>query len=500
MALQDFFIEIETRCNARCYFCDTGNKSRNPHRKSMDVGLFEKVIDHGVQLGMIDNETYINLFDRGEPSLHPKISEIIRILESRRLLYKISSNCGFIPRLNDDVMLNGLSQFIISMPGFSQESYDKIHRLPFEKVKSNIDIILAEYKRRGFRGDTVMSLHTYRFNTHELLPAQEFCNERGIIFSPYFAFFADSQMSMHFSQGTLDESAMRRAESELFLDKLTQQIKNSPKNYWCPQYDRVTVNELGELVLCCGAPRVGNDYAEGFVLGNFIDLTAEQVMARKLSASVCEGCKSSGNAYLNHNSLRPSEYLPEEKQVPTESHLSPLDAAPFSGFAEAHAENSVATSNNGLLALTETAHYGYHRLLLRANGGNSPGPVEVAFYIRPNGRSRIRVELAADNMAKYWRFDMKLVGSNAYGIVGDGLALKVEKSDGDWSLVRARITTETAGAVFCNICLLGPRTENNYAGEAAQGAILRDIELTRFDAAFATSAVTAAVAELSSAG
>jgi hypothetical protein len=327
-----------------------------------------------------------------------------------------------------------------------------------------------------------MSLHTYRFNTHELLPAQKFCDERGIIFSPYFAFFADGQMSTDFSQGTLDEPTMKRAETELFLDKLRQQIKNSPKNYRCPQYERVTVNELGELILCCGAPRVGNDYTEGFVLGSFIDLTAEQVMARKLSASVCKGCISSGNAYLNHNILRPTEYLPDETPASTESHVSPVDCSPFAGFAESHTENALAAIDGGTVSLSETSHYGCHRLLLRANGGITPGAVEVGFYVRPNGRSRIRVELAADNGSKYWRFDMKLIDPSAYGIVGNDLDLTIDKADGDWSLVRARVTAETVGAVFCNICLLGPREVNSYTGKVGHGAGLRDVEFTRLDA------------------
>src|SRR5437879_1247992 len=125
MALEEFFVEIDTRCNARCFYCDTGNKSREPHQKSMDVSLFERIIDHALAIGLADASTRINLFDRGEPTLHPRIGDIFRILNERRLRYCISSNCGRTVDIADDVRVDFLDKFVISMPGFSQESYDR---------------------------------------------------------------------------------------------------------------------------------------------------------------------------------------------------------------------------------------------------------------------------------------------------------------------------------------------------------------------------------------
>jgi len=53
VALKEFFIEIDTRC----FYCDTGNKPRDPHRKSMDVGLFERIIEHALSTRLADQSS-----------------------------------------------------------------------------------------------------------------------------------------------------------------------------------------------------------------------------------------------------------------------------------------------------------------------------------------------------------------------------------------------------------------------------------------------------------
>ncbi|GBF34170.1 hypothetical protein DCCM_3282 [Desulfocucumis palustris] len=41
---------------------------------------------------------------------------------------------------------------IFSMPGFSQESYDKIHGFNFEKIKDNIIKMSRNFRENGFTG------------------------------------------------------------------------------------------------------------------------------------------------------------------------------------------------------------------------------------------------------------------------------------------------------------------------------------------------------------
>jgi len=307
--MRDFFIEIDTRCNARCFYCDTGNKSRAPHRKSMEVETFARVIDHALAIGVADQTTRFYLFDRGEPTLHPDLSAILRILDARGLRSSISTNCALVPKLDKDVSLRLMDKLVLSMPGFSQASYDRIHRLPFEKVLANIERMLKEFADLGYVGETILSLHVYRFNEHELKPAADFCRSLGIVYAPYYAYFNDAKMQWAFARGTLDAATLARADDELCLDKLRHQLAQSPPDYHCPQWENIAINERGDLLLCCGAPRVGDTYDPGFLLGSFLDMSAEDIARAKTPGSVCRDCNANGISYLCNNIIRPEALL-----------------------------------------------------------------------------------------------------------------------------------------------------------------------------------------------
>jgi len=397
VALKEFFIEIDTRCNARCFYCDTGNKSRDPHRKSMDVGLFERVIDHALSTGLADQSTLINLFDRGEPTLHPDVSRIFRCLNERALRYCISSNCGRAVKLDADVSLALLDKFVISMPGFSQASYDRIHRLPIRKVLANIESMLADFRRRGFRGSAIMSLHTYRFNLDELAPAAEFCRKLDILFSPYDAAFADYRMARDFIKGTLAPEVLARAEQELFTEKIREQLTQSSPDYRCPQFDRVTIDEVGDLLLCCGAPRLGDAYDDGFRLGAFLKMGADEVIKLKTSASVCADCIASGLAYMGHNVTRPTEYMPKDAyQHHLVSVVCPVEESiiPNAQHQNLQAENLFVKRRDDSIALVEDDSHGYHRLLGQA--WCSSDLLTITLLAKPDGRSALKLEMLAD--------------------------------------------------------------------------------------------------------
>ena len=68
-------IESTNACNLRCPFCATTFGNWGPHRKGlMDLSLFKKVIDEGVENGLCS----IKLSLRGEPMLHPQLYEMVR--------------------------------------------------------------------------------------------------------------------------------------------------------------------------------------------------------------------------------------------------------------------------------------------------------------------------------------------------------------------------------------------------------------------------------------
>lgn len=498
-ALNEMFIEIDTRCNARCFYCDTGNQSRAVHREWMDVEKFEFLLDHALKIGIIDEDTLIYLFDRGEPTLHPHISDIVDALNSRKLEYCISTNCGLVPRLKDHVSLRGLRKLVISMSGFTQESYDRIHQLPFDKVIANIKIMMSDFKRRGFDGDALMSLHVYRFNVAELAPASEFCYENDIIFSPYFAFFNDAVWSLDFFAGKLSDNVLRRAEGELFLDKIVEQSKKSPADYRCPQYDRVTLNEKGELALCCGAPRAGNEYREGYLLGDFLNMTADDVMRLKTASAACAPCISSGNAYAGHIVVRPDEYMPSMKSKPLASDILPLDVPIVARVSHQSGavENASLQEDDGINRLVEDSAYGYHRLLGQIEADHAGpsavpsllrrllGQIEVSrgyqtktfsLMAKAAGRSRLRIELH-DGEAKAYvaaSFDLK---SGFYFAVAGPAQVSIVKAPDGYCRLSLGFVPPAKSRINFSVSLLNSDDGIVYSGRNGKAVLLRDIHI-----------------------
>ena len=154
------YFEISGICNANCKYCANGKNSISGrfHRKQgsfIGVNDFEQAIRYLLDNNIIGHHTLISLYQWGEPLLHPRIKDIIEILLDHDLCYSFSTNASFPVYLNARELKN-LSQAIISMSGFSQQSYDRIHGFNFEKIKLNIVNLIDRYSENGFHREKLV--------------------------------------------------------------------------------------------------------------------------------------------------------------------------------------------------------------------------------------------------------------------------------------------------------------------------------------------------------
>ena len=118
------------------------------------------------------------------------------------------------------------------MPGFSQESYDRIHGFNFNKIKENV--INLRQQVRELSDDTIpfdMSYHIYQFNESEMVPAKKFCEENDIRFAPNYAVMFDKDKCMDYVTGNMSYEELKDISKEIFLGVLDQQIKDAPRDY-----------------------------------------------------------------------------------------------------------------------------------------------------------------------------------------------------------------------------------------------------------------------------
>ena len=289
------YFDISGKCNARCRWCFSGKNNRQGEGntgKFIPPEQFERAVRYMLDNRIIDTGTEIKLYNWGEPLLHPAFNEIIRILNENNLSFGISTNASIPVRIDEDVSMKGLQEILFSMPGFSQESYDRIHGFTFERIKKNIVHIVNSFRDSGFSGSAIISYHVYQFNIDELREAVIFAKEHGIFLTASFAYFANWRQFRDYLTSEMDYAVLKAATQDLFLYYMdtTSYPSASVPELDCPQNYVLTLDEECNVLTCCVVNR-DNEY---YAVGDLFSLSAAEISLLKRSQPVCSECKQAG--------------------------------------------------------------------------------------------------------------------------------------------------------------------------------------------------------------
>jgi len=130
-------LETVAHCNAACVFCPYPSMARK--RGTMSMDLFERIIDDGVQLPLLDHFTLTGL---GEPLLDPNIAARVAYIRERTPhMIDLFTNGSFLTeRVVEDLIFAGISVIYVSLNALRKEQRQQIMRLDdFDKVVANCD-------------------------------------------------------------------------------------------------------------------------------------------------------------------------------------------------------------------------------------------------------------------------------------------------------------------------------------------------------------------------
>ena len=139
-------IEPTSACNLRCTICSLDDSRR---KGLMDMTLYEKLLGEAARMRV----TEIRLFLAGEPLIHPRIAEMVRMAADRGFRTSIHTNATHLTReLSRDLIEARLAYLSFSFDGDNREEYERI-RFPakFDKVLGNILGFLETKKALGSR-------------------------------------------------------------------------------------------------------------------------------------------------------------------------------------------------------------------------------------------------------------------------------------------------------------------------------------------------------------
>lgn len=225
----------------------------------------------------------VGLFNWGEPFTHPKLTELVRVVNEADCLCYLSSNLNSVPRLAE-VLAEQPHSLRISCSGFTQQVYSKTHKQgDIEKVKKNMELV-----SRFNRGTNVHMLwHRYEHNAHEEYLMREYCEQLGFEFKPIEAYYMpletvldvwDRNQPLPEMNGNLHTGLM---EHKRLCAGRTMECRN--------QTQEITIDAMGRVQLCCGVYD-----SNRFTVCKYLETPLRDIQALRFSHSFCGRCIASG--------------------------------------------------------------------------------------------------------------------------------------------------------------------------------------------------------------
>ena len=132
-------IEPVSACNLRCIMCfqiDETFTSNNNFMGMIDFELFKKIIDDAVAGGT----KAITLASRGEPTLHPKLGEMLEYCSGKFFELKINTNATKLnEKLIHQILKSGVTNMVFSIDSYKKDEYESIRvKGIFEEIVDNV--------------------------------------------------------------------------------------------------------------------------------------------------------------------------------------------------------------------------------------------------------------------------------------------------------------------------------------------------------------------------
>ncbi|MEI6706782.1 MAG: radical SAM protein [Methylococcales bacterium] len=286
-------IDIAGTCNLRCPSCPVGNHDQQGYglkRKSgfMDIQMFEDIL---TKIGLEDSEPEIHLYNWGEPLLHPKYAEIVKLVMDRGWFCGVSTN---LSHENIDMRMVAKhlpNHFRVSLSGFYQDIYSKGHRNgQVSLVKSNLyKLHHAIIKQHGFEFLSRLEVcyHVYKDNVeNDLFMMYSLCQELGYSFAPRWAILMPLEGMLDYLSGNAKEDMVRLDERLLISVQEGMEIAKRNPLHDCPlRSNQTAINHDGSVSLCCTVYDEENN-----ISSSFLQTPIQDLQRMKYAHKLCQTC------------------------------------------------------------------------------------------------------------------------------------------------------------------------------------------------------------------
>lgn len=296
-AKRKFFMNIEVlgmgQCNLRCPSCPVGNlpEVRNP-MGAMRPELLSQIMSKATAECVV---TGAGLFNWAEPLLHPRIEDLVRIVEEHRVPCFLSTNLNDIRNLEAALRANP-TELRVSVSGFTQEIYGRTHRGGnIETVKRNMAELARLLKQTGAKTRIEVLYHRYKNNLDDEMRMKAYATELGFRFLPAWAFFMPLEKLIAYAEGDPSIAKLTTADLELIrslaLPPREALAATAPyRNSACTLLeDQITLDFRGNTMLCCAVYD-----ASKYGVGDFLTANLADLQEKKRAHPLCSRCTKLG--------------------------------------------------------------------------------------------------------------------------------------------------------------------------------------------------------------
>ena len=148
-----FFLELTNKCNFHCEFCPSDSQTRL--HGFMEMSLVKKIFDEISQKKIVPQ---VALHLMGEPTLHPKLNEILVYARSKNVKIALTTNGSTLVKKKVPKLLESISgKIVASLMTPTKETY-KIRgdvRLSWDRYIDNFRLLIQEHLKKISRDDKI---------------------------------------------------------------------------------------------------------------------------------------------------------------------------------------------------------------------------------------------------------------------------------------------------------------------------------------------------------
>ncbi|MFA5032178.1 MAG: methyltransferase domain-containing protein [bacterium] len=289
MNIKTVHMDIVGNCNLRCPSCPRG-KGKIINDKTlpfMSLNLFRKIVSK------LRNDypqvKDIDIYNWGEPLLHPNLVELISFAKSLQFEVNISSNLNKTVDFYEIMQYNP-KNFCISLSGWYQNTYNRFHAGGnIEKVKMNMHLLSLAKEQTGATTNVYIYYHKYKTNLMEMKLMEKYAKDLGFGFATYYAKHMVFEELIALADNFMGKNKDEFITSEYLLPVLPAMEIAKKYRMPCPLlYNQIAFTYKGEVLQCCGT------FEPEGIVGNYLDMNTDEIAKKRISNPICSSCISYG--------------------------------------------------------------------------------------------------------------------------------------------------------------------------------------------------------------